>query len=70
MQELRTLEDQTEPIVKIMEQEDVTKHIQQSRDGRQLFDILSKDFDVSAVFTFLYHSLLVLLSYIVHYSML
>lgn len=44
--ELRQLEDQTDPIVKIMEKTEVTNHIQQSRDGRQLFETLAKEFAV------------------------
>ena len=47
VQELRKLESATEPIVKIMEDPDVTKHIQSSRDGRQLFDTLAREYDVS-----------------------
>ncbi|XP_067928340.1 eukaryotic translation initiation factor 3 subunit E-like isoform X2 [Watersipora subatra] len=43
VQELRMREDMTEPIVKIMELPEVVELIQQSKDGRQLFDTLSKE---------------------------
>lgn len=45
--ELSRLDELTEPIVKIMEKQDVAHHISQSKDGRQLFDTLSKEYNVS-----------------------
>ena len=49
VQELRTREDMTKPIVEIMELDEVVSLIQQSKDGRQLFDTLSKEHNVSAI---------------------
>ncbi|KAF6017419.1 EIF3E [Bugula neritina] len=43
--ELRCLSQETEPIVKIMDMPEVAKHIEQSKDGRQLFDTLAKEFN-------------------------
>ena len=39
----------TKPIVEIMELDEVVSLIQQSKDGRQLFDTLSKEHNVSAI---------------------
>lgn len=52
VQELRKMESLTEPIVKIMETKEVVSHIQQSKDGRQLFDTLSKEYDVRSFWSF------------------
>jgi len=48
--ELRCLSQETEPIVKIMDMPEVAKHIEQSKDGRQLFDTLAKEFNVNIGF--------------------
>merc|ERR1712018_1048721 len=42
--ELKRLQEQTEQIIKIFEDEEVIKMIQSSRDGRVLFDSLSKTY--------------------------
>lgn len=44
--ELRRLDSETEPIVKIMSLPEVAEHIEQSKDGRQLFDTLSSEYGV------------------------
>lgn len=44
--QLKRLESSIEPIVKIMDKPEVTSHIQASRDGRQLFETLSKEYGV------------------------
>ncbi|XP_014673077.1 PREDICTED: eukaryotic translation initiation factor 3 subunit E-like [Priapulus caudatus] len=41
--QLKQLQAETEPIVKVFEDPEVTRQIQTSRDGRQLFDYLSKN---------------------------
>lgn len=46
VQELRRLDNSTEPIVKIMEKPEVAAHIEQSKDGRQLFDTLNSEYGV------------------------
>ncbi|CAD5111900.1 DgyrCDS1163 [Dimorphilus gyrociliatus] len=43
--DLKQMREQTEPIMTIMQKEEVLKAIQSSRDGRQLFEILNKEHD-------------------------
>jgi len=43
--ELKRLQLETEPIIKIFETEEVASQIQSARDGRQLFEFLQKQFD-------------------------
>ena len=43
--ELKRLQAETEPITKIFEHEDVAEKIQSARDGRQLFEFLSTNYD-------------------------
>ena len=45
--ELKKLQMETEPIIKIFEDEEVSKMIQTTRDGRQLFEYLTKNHGVS-----------------------
>lgn len=49
LNEMKLMREQTEPIMSIMQKEEVLKAIQSSRDGRQLFEILNKEHDVSKV---------------------
>lgn len=49
VEQLRHLENMTEPIVQIMGKPEVAEHIEQSKDGRQLFDTLSQEYGVSTL---------------------
>lgn len=44
VQELKKLQADTDPIIKLFEEEEVAKMIQNTRDGRQLFEDLSKKY--------------------------
>ncbi|XP_013420779.1 eukaryotic translation initiation factor 3 subunit E [Lingula anatina] len=46
--ELKKLQADTEPVVKIFEDPEVLRQIQNSRDGRQLFEFLSKEYNVTS----------------------
>merc|ERR1719312_1640232 len=45
VENFKKLQSETEPVLKIFEDQEVTRQIQQSRDSKQLLDFLVKDYD-------------------------